>query len=124
MDINITKLNKLYQYLTEIRETVKLYHFQCKTYSEHKASDEFINKFDDLYDTLLEIYQGELNKRITGLSFNIKINSIISKSKIIKYMKEFKIILIDLKNHSNDFNNIRDEILVIVNRFLYLLTFN
>jgi hypothetical protein len=117
-------INNLYQYLTEVRETIKLYHFQCKTYSEHKTSDEFINKFDDLYDTLLEIFQGELNKRISNNIYNLKINSIVSKSKIIKYMKDFKIMLINLNGHSNDFNNIRDEILVITNRFLYLLTFN
>jgi hypothetical protein len=117
-------LNKLYQYLTEIRETTKLYHFQCKTYSEHKASDEFINKYDDLYDTLLEIFQGELDKRITGVSFNLKIDSNITKTKMIKYMKDFKMLLISLTGHTNDFYNIRDEILVITNRFLYLLSFS
>jgi hypothetical protein len=117
-------LNKLYQHLTEVRENAKLYHFQCKTYSEHKASDEFVEKYDNLYDTLLEIFQGELNKRITGVSFNMKINGNMSKSKMIKYMKDFKMMLISLTGHTNDFYNIRDELLVITNRFLYLLSFS
>ena len=106
--------------MVQFRETLKLFHFQCPTFAQHKASDGLINSFDEKFDKFWELYQG-IYGRLTIESFNISINKKNLKE-ITKETIVIKLMLQSLKLES-DLSNIRDEILGELNQFLYLLTF-
>lgn len=117
-------LEDLYTNLSSFRETLKLYHFQCRTYAEHKATDDLVIDFDALYDVLLEILQGDLNRRINLINpISLNVQPLPDKSNMINYVNGLKQYLVSLTGLSVDFINIRDEIIVKLNKYLYLLSF-
>ena len=113
-----------------IRDNVKLYHWQTKSYSRHKASDKLSNSLGELMDKFLEVMQGSRNKRIqigNGLPLLIKNQTDAS---IVETLKQFREWLIKkdglpsfLTKNDTELLNIRDEILEAVNQTLYLFTF-
>jgi hypothetical protein len=42
----------------QLREQLKLYHWQTHSYSRHKASDETLSALDEAIDTYVETYMG------------------------------------------------------------------
>ena len=114
-------MNNVYISMVEFRETLKLFHFQCPTFAQHKASDALINSFDEKFDKFWELYQG-IYDRLTINSFNIIINKKNLKE-INKETIELKLMLQFLDLKDLDLSNIRDEIIGELNQFLYLLTF-
>jgi hypothetical protein len=42
-----------------MREQIKLYHWQTKMYSRHKATDEVLEKLDKLIDMFVEVWMGK-----------------------------------------------------------------
>ncbi len=115
-------MEDLYKIMVEYRETMKLFHFQCDTYAQHKASDSTLEKFDDLFDKFFECYQGKYGRlNISNIDIKIKKTSELQT-------KEETLFLIDVLKNSNfnkdyDLLNIRDEIIGDLNQYLYLLTF-
>ncbi len=113
-----------------IRDNVKLYHWQTKSYSRHKASDKLSNLLGELMDKFLEVMQGSRNERIqigNGLPLLIKNQT---DSSIMITLTQFREWLIKkdglpsfLTKNDTELLNIRDEILETVNRTLYLFTF-
>ena len=113
-----------------IRDNVKIYHWQTKSYSRHKASDKLSNVLGDLMDKFLEVMQGSRNKRIQiGTELPIIIKNQTDTS-IVTILKQFRDWLIKndglpsfLTKTDTELLNIRDEILGVVNQTLYLFTF-
>ena len=113
-----------------IRDNVKIYHWQTKSYSRHKASDKLSNLLGDLMDKFLEVMQGSRNKRIQiGNELPIIIKNQTDTS-IVTILKQFRDWLIKndglpsfLTKTDTELLNIRDEILAAVNQTLYLFTF-
>ena len=109
--------------MIQYRESLKLFHFQCKLFAQHKASDDTLINFDDLFDKFFETYQGHLNKRLffrNDLSITIDTNlssdkMIILSSTLINMLKKLTL--------GFDLSNIRDEIVGTINKFIYLLSF-
>jgi len=113
-----------------IRDNVKIYHWQTKSYSRHKASDKLSTLLGDLMDKFLEVMQGSRNKRIQiGTELPIIIKNQTDTS-IVTILKQFRDWLIKndglpsfLTKTDTELLNIRDEILGVVNQTLYLFTF-
>ena len=112
-----------------IRDNVKIYHWQTKSYSRHKASDKLSNLLGDLMDKFLEVMQGSRNKRIQINSLPIIIKNQTDDS-IVAILNQFRDWLIKkdglpsfLTKTDTELLNIRDEILAAVNQTLYLFTF-
>ena len=114
----------------QLQAQIKLYHWQTKSYSRHKASDKLSNSLGELMDKFLEVMQGSRNKRIqigNGLPLLIKNQTDAS---IVETLKQFREWLIKkdglpsfLTKNDTELLNIRDEILEAVNQTLYLFTF-
>ena len=120
---NNLNLEDLYIKLTSFRETLKLYHFQCLSYGDHKATDKLLEEYDVLYDIMMEIVQGELDRRI---NIKKKYNIIVlpcSKKNIIKETNNIKKYLSSINTECSDFLNVRDELLSKLNNYIYLLSF-
>jgi hypothetical protein len=65
---------------------VHIFHLQTKTYSEHKALQEYYDGIDGLVDNIVESYQGKY-EIITGYK-TIKTVDYKSTEQVISYFKE------------------------------------
>lgn len=103
---------------------IKSLHFQTKKYGYHKACDEYLSKFSDLFDKFMETSQGYYGKMdLTEIKLSITLyndNNIDSYiEKFIKYVNE-----IYSKTKVTCLQNILDEIAENAGQFRYLLTFH
>jgi hypothetical protein len=111
-----------------MREQIKLYHWQTKSYSRHKATDEVISKIDEISDEFVETYMGKYGRpHMTPKTNTIRITN-LSESGIVKFVKEC---ISDLQGpitktldatKDTDLLNLRDELLGELNKLLYLFT--
>lgn len=113
----------------EVLNMVKLYHWKTRSYSQHKATDELYDNLNKNIDSFIEVLLGKEERRIKMLEKRIELidpsNTLDFKTRIYDY-REF---LIDINLYfdnkkDTDLLSIRDEILVNINQFLYLMTFD
>ena len=109
--------------------TVKLYHWRTKSYSQHKATDELYSKLNENIDTFVEILLGKDESRVKMMDKKIDLIDSDNTDDFKQNIYEYREFLIDLTNVLNpksdtDLLNVRDEILGNLNQFLYLLTFH
>jgi hypothetical protein len=110
-----------------IANTIKLYHWQTRSFSRHKATDELHSKLLDLIDTFVEVYIGKYSRPDFDGGFNITIKELTDEYAfdLLAHFAEY--LERDLpKMLSNDTHllNIRDEMLATVNQTMYLFTLN
>ena len=115
------------QFFFNMREQIKLYHWQTKLYSRHKATDSVIDALDESIDKYVEVYMGKYGRMKMSYETgtirvrNLNENSIISFIKnCIKYLNND--LVKKLKETDTDLVNIRDEMLAELNQLLYLFT--
>ena len=94
-----------------ILNVIKLFHWNTKVYSQHKASDELYTKLSELIDSYMEKY--------IGMNGNVSLQSIHLPTNFIGEIHAFRKFLVGL-NGPSDLNNIRDEMMAEVDQFLYL----
>lgn len=110
------------------RDQLKIYHWQTKSYSRHKASDELVGIITEQIDRFMETLQGSRDTRLV----------ISSKDSIIKFVNQkdenatmlllsFKKWLLKglpdmLQPFDKDLSNIRDEMLSNINKTIYLFS--
>ena len=105
------------------RNQIKLYHWKTGSYSRHKATDEFLELFDQKVDKFVETMLGGRDAKIKD---KFKIEFIVTSDKnITSYVNDFKDYLIEelpkhLNDRETDLLNLRDEILNDINQVLYL----
>lgn len=114
----------------QMLNTVKLFHWQTHSYSQHIATDTLYTDLNSLIDQFVEIMLGKEGNRVNltkqksiplaGFDYT----NINGFKKDIENYKKFLINMnfINTTNNS-DLLNIRDEILGLLNKFTYLLTF-
>ena len=113
--------------MIEMINIIKLYHWNTKSYAEHKATDELYEQLNSNIDKFVEVYLGKDGSRIQKWNRNIDIPQLESaktlKSRVFSF-RDFLTSLtrtLDAKKDS-DLLSIRDDILSDINQFLYLLT--
>jgi len=115
--------------------TIKLYHWKTTSHSTHKATDQLYTDLNPKIDEFVEVMLGKpdiaYNRNFILNIQNIKLqkyNNNTDFKKEIEYYKKFMIDLSQKKEfNQNDNLNvdllaIRDEILALLNQFLYLIT--
>lgn len=109
--------------LLQLKNQMKLYHWQTTLHSRHIASDKFLEKYDEILDNLIESYQGRYGT--IKLDKDIKISN-IPDDKIIEFLEKAREYLNDIapklfdKNKNGDLFNLKDEILEIIDKTIYL----
>jgi hypothetical protein len=118
-------------YLLFISNQIKVYHWRTSSYARHKASDELYSEFNNLVDRFIETLHGRIiidnankdfriavpKKKIELYDFNdnnIKDLLLLSK----KFLEED---LHEISKYS-ELANIRDEMLALINKNIYLFT--
>lgn len=115
------------QFFFTMREQIKLYHWQTKMYSRHKATDSVIDALDTSIDKYVEVYMGKYGRmKMNSATSSISVKN-LSESSIIGFIKRCIVYLSSelvrkLKDTDTDLVNIRDEMLAELNQLLYLFT--
>lgn len=106
---------------------IKMLHFQTKKYGFHKTLDEYLSKFNSLFDKFMEVCQGVIEGRLNNTNININV-SMVTDENIIYYIDSFiKVVLIDMIENFTDNKgliSIRDEMIAEAEQLKYLLSFN
>lgn len=106
---------------------IKLYHWQTRLYSRHVASDALFTQLLVSTDSFIETYIRRYKRPKFPEPFNVNVSS-FKDNDITDLLKEYVSFLTDeLPRHldaskDTDLLNIRDDILTIINKTLYLFT--
>ena len=115
------------QFFFTMRNQIKLYHWQTKLYSRHKATDDVVNALDTSIDKYVEVYMGKYGRmKVNGETGTIHIRN-LSETSIIPFIKKCIVYLNGelvrkLSANDTDLFNIRDEMLAELNQLLYLFS--
>lgn len=109
-----------------IYDQMKFYHWTTSRYSRHMASDEFLKVISNLIDNFVEIYQGKYGKIKLTTNKNIVIDN-LTDDNIANFLISFRNFLLNdlprfIDQKDTDLLTIRDEMLGITNKTLYLFT--
>jgi len=111
----------------EILNMVKLYHWKTHSYSEHKATDELYANLNEHVDKFVEVLLGKDPKRIKMLEKRINLIDPSNVKDFKTRIYEYREFLTDMNLYFNDKSDmdllaIRDDLLIDINQFLYLMT--
>jgi len=115
------------QFFFTMREQIKLYHWQTKVYSRHKATDNVIEALDGSIDKYVEVYMGKYGRmKMTSSTASVSVKN-LSETSVINFIKRCILYLNTelvkkLKENDTDLINVRDEMLGELNQLLYLFT--
>lgn len=117
---------KTVRYFMELLNMVKIYHWNTKSYSQHKATDELHSRLSENIDKFVEVLLGKDASRLVKLEKKMRLIKVKNAHTLKAKVYEYRTYLINmdkcLGREDTDLLNIRDEILADVNQFLYLLT--
>lgn len=107
-----------------IRDQVKMYHWQTKSFSEHKATDELVTSLDTNIDKFVETYMGRYGRPVIRKTLPVKNLTVTGIRTFVGRSSEWLATKLPrmLKKTDSDLLNIRDEILGDLNQVKYLFT--
>jgi DNA-binding ferritin-like protein len=103
----------------------RVFHWQTKSYSQHKAFGMAYEELNEEIDDFLESYQGKYGRVVATSTFEVSLDNY--SEKFPETNEEFISFLVSelpsyLDKADTDLLNIRDEILGKINQLKYLLT--
>ena len=114
------------QKFLEISNMVKLYHWKNHSYSQHKATDEIYERLKKHIDEFVEVLLGKENRRVKMIEKSLRILDNNTTKKFNHNIYEFREFLVNLENSCKKKDtgllSIRDDLLININQFLYLMT--
>jgi hypothetical protein len=119
--------SKQIQFLFEIRNQIKLYHWQTYEHARHIATDKYLESLDKHIDYFVEVSMGKYGRpRVTGATAKITLKNMTEKAAAI-YLNAARSYLQGtfsktINPKDTDLLNIRDEILGDLNQLAYLFT--
>jgi len=107
-----------------IRDQVKIYHWQTKSFAEHKATDELIGTLDTNIDKFVEVYMGHYGRPLIKKTLPVKNLTVTGIRAFITRSTNWLSTTVPrmVKKTDSDLLNIRDEILADLNQVKYLFT--
>lgn len=125
----------------EMLTAIRLYHWSTTSYAEHKTTEELYKQLESLVDRFVETLNGKnqtgggdsstntnSTNRIRMVASKMRLYDFANKTQLSKALFEFREFLVSLSDlfrptsEDADILTIRDEMLAIVNQYLYLLT--
>ena len=111
----------------QMRDQIKLYHWQTISYARHRATDEVIKSLDEHIDLFVEVWMGKYGRpKITKVTDTVTIKNMADKTAhtfiktCLGYLEGP--LTKSLKPGDTDLANIRDEMLGELHQLLYLFT--
>ena len=123
-------MSKILQYFFYYQNLIKVFHWQTNSYAQHVASDQLYTSLQTLTDQWVEVYQGKYQTlTFEDDKVNVPLRNVdLDDFKL--HLTQFKTFLMrdipkflgdDKEMKHTDLYNIRDEMLAITNKTLYLL---
>jgi hypothetical protein len=114
-------------FFLQLRDQLKLYHWQTRVYARHVATDQMLEKLEKGMDSFVEIFIGKYGRpRLTGANADLHLQNLTEAGAVrvvkaaIKYLQGP--LTQSLTAHDTDLINLRDEILGTLDQLLYLYT--
>ena len=110
--------------LLTLQNQLRIFHWQTKSYSEHKALQKAYEGLDDLIDIFVEVYFGKYGNINAKDSFKLNLENYSAKDcretiqDGINYLQN---LTNEMKENDTELLNIRDEMLAVLERTKYLL---
>ena len=110
-----------------MREQIKLYHWQTHSFAQHKATDELIDSLDKVIDEYVETYMGKYGRpKMTTRNNSLRMQNMNPKM-MLKFIKTCIAYLEGplvkkLKPSDTDLVNLRDEMMGDLEKVQYLFT--
>lgn len=124
--IRQSNLFKIVQTFLQFQTDIKIYHWQTYSYSRHKSSDKLFENLLELIDIFVETYMGQLDVHVKIPTNSQIVMKNISDKKAKQIVKSFQLFLTKMEklipNLTSDLLNIRDELLALTDRSLYLFS--
>jgi hypothetical protein len=107
-----------------MRAQIKLYHWQTRSFAEHKATDDLVAALDLNIDKFIEVYMGRYGRPYIKKTLPVKNLTVTGIRAFITKSDEWLASSLPrmLKKNDSDLLNIRDEILADLNQIKYLFT--
>lgn len=126
-NVNSNVSNVITTTFLEMLNIVKLYHWNTVSYSQHKATDELYSSLNNSIDEFIEVMIGKGDPKIHLITHRAKLIDLQNPDQLKDKIHEYRSFLIDLnihfsKNEDGDLLSIRDDIMIQLNKFLYLLS--
>ena len=110
----------------EMLNMVKLYHWKTRSYSQHKATDELYERLNKHIDEFVEVLLGKENRRVKMIEKSLRLLDNNTTKEFNHNIYEFREFLINMENSCKKKDtgllSIRDDLLIDINQFLYLMT--
>jgi len=110
-----------------MREQIKLYHWQTHSFAQHKATDELLDSLDKVIDEYVEVYMGRYGRpKMAARNNAIRVQNMNTKM-MTKFIKECVgyiqgPLVKKLQETDTELVNLRDEMLAGLNKVQYLFT--
>lgn len=121
---HLNSLEKLVEFFFKHQLQVKMFHFQTKQYSAHKASDSYLEKFEKNMDQFSEVAQGIFG-RLRQKQISINFNTATDQT-IVSILDDYVTNLTKIEDYFGnltELTTIRDQMIADTQQFKYLLTF-
>jgi len=115
-------------FLLNLRNQIKLYHWQTKVYARHIATDNVLKALDMLIDSYVEVYIGKYGRpKLTGSDAVLHMHNLTEAGAVKLVKASLKYMMGPLVKHLNpgtdtDLINMRDEMVANLHQLLYLMT--
>ncbi len=114
-------------FFLQLRDQLKLYHWQTRVYARHVATDKILESLEKSIDSYVEIYIAKYGRpRLSGKNATITVHNISEAGVVRLVHAAMKYIQGPLSKRlqasDTDLFNIRDELLADLNQLLYLFT--
>ena len=124
-----SKKSHIVRMFLEMLNVVKLYHWKTRSFAQHKATDELYERLNKNIDTFIEVLLGKDQSRIQMVERSIQLMDPSEKTNFQNKVLEYRGFLTDMDIYfdparDSDILSVRDDILVDINQFLYLMTFD
>jgi hypothetical protein len=110
-------MDNVAKYLLGVMANLRLLHWQSRTYARHVASDGLLKELESLMDKYVEAQMGRYG--LLMMSGSIELHD---KMDPIKYVKSIRDNLMSFEITEPDLTSVRDDMVLVLNRTLYLFT--
>lgn len=112
--------------LLTLQDQLKVFHWQTKSYAEHKALGNLYDDLSDLIDEFVETFSGRYGVPAARESYKLTVTNYRDNASCVEFLDKSiaymtKDVTAMLKPEDTDLLNLRDEMIGAMNKTKYLL---
>lgn len=123
----VERITRCTRFMLHMQSQVRLYHWQTRSYARHRASDELLASLSDLADRFIESLIGNEDgvrpASVRAMSPLKDFDDDDIKTFLLKSIKFLTNVVPRLVREDAALLSIRDEIVTVLQRTIYLMTF-